>query len=155
MRRASRIRSLWTGWLEAPAAADPFPRKLGSWLLFDWGHEVTGFLTLELAAADGGAGLLFVGSEVPDRAAPADAVIVPVPGKDVWVDVHPRTFRYAYLAGLELRDVPEVELVDEELARQLAPAGSATGGVFGLTPPLERSKAEMTIRRHWVPGDAR
>lgn len=154
LKGAVKMRTPWRSWRQAPAAADRFPRHLGPWLLFDWGSEVTGLLTLELAPADGDAGLLFTGSEIPDRDAPAAAVVIPVPGKGWWIDVRPRTFRYAYLAGLELRRTPEVELVGEELARELEPGAAGPAGVFGVAPPRQRSKAEAKIRRRLRSGDA-
>ncbi len=146
-RRALRFRGFWDGspWRELDAVKKRFSEQ-GSRLYFDWGEEVTGFLTLELADDGGGAGLLYVGTELPAEDPPADALIVPVPGRGVWIDVHPRTFRYAYLVGVPLREAPTVQLLAPEIASRLAPPAPRRG-VFGLEPPRPDTPAEENVRR--------
>lgn len=145
--RARRGRAQWerSPWVDLERLRS-FP-DLGAQAIFDWGEEVTGLLTLDLADDDGAAGLLWVGSDVLEARPPADAIVIPVPGRGEWVDVHARTFRYAYLVGLELRRPPAVRLLEPALAAGLAPPERTLAGVFGVTPPRPDTLAEEKVRR--------
>jgi hypothetical protein len=146
--RARRARSQWddSPWVDLERFRDAFP-QLGARLVVDWGEEVTGVLTLDLATDDGEAGLLWVGSQPPVPAPPADAVVIPVPGRGEWVDVHARRFRYAYLAGVALARPPAVRVLPPELAAALAVPERTHPGVFGITPPRPDTLAEEKVRR--------
>ena len=77
-------------------------RPPGSPVLYDWGREVEGRLTLDVRPGkELGVGLLFTGAEPPDplSAEPSGAVLI-LPGRHDWLDAHPRRFRYALLVGL-------------------------------------------------------
>lgn len=149
LRRAARARPLddTQPWQELGSYERGLPPGLGQWTLFDWGEVVTGYVTLELAGAPYDAGLLHLGREIPDLKKPADALIVPVPGSDLWIDAYPRSFRYAYVAGFDLRRPPAVQLADPEPGRLPEPAFGPHTGVFGLTPPGGMPLAEQDIRR--------
>lgn len=77
-------------------------RPPGSPVLYDWGREVEGYLTLDVPSSkDPGTGLLFLGTEPPDpRRAPYTAPVLVLPGRHDWMDAHPRRFRYALVVGL-------------------------------------------------------
>ena len=140
---AQRVRPQWRAsrWRELEDPKAELPRRLGPWKLFDWGEEVTGHLTLELGQQPGRAGLLLVGSSEPDLQATPDAVILPIPGKTEWTDPFPRTFRYAFLAGLELRRPPAVRRVRETPGRRVE------SGVFGISAERREPPAVEEIRR--------
>ena len=133
-------------WLALEKYEDSFPKEFGAWLLLDWGDTVTGLLSLELASDAGTPGLFHVGTEIPDRAAPAAGLVIPIPGQTHWVDTCPRTFRYVLLAGVEPREVPEVWSVGAGLACQSAPSDAGRPGVFGIAPPRQDSLVEEKIR---------
>jgi hypothetical protein len=77
-------------------------RLPGSPVIYDWGREVEGYLTLDVPPAkEPGTGLLFTGAEPPDpRRVPLTAPILVLPGRHDWMDAHPRRFRYAVVVGL-------------------------------------------------------
>ena len=83
----------------AAGEAGPPP---GSPVLYDWGREVEGHLTLDVPPSkDPGTGLLFMGTEPPDpRRAPLTAPILVLPGRHDWMDALPRRFRYAVVVGM-------------------------------------------------------
>ncbi len=149
---AVRLREPWaeSQWRELDTVKKRELPKLGPRLFFDWGREVTGFLELELASSEAETGLLWFGSEPPEAEPPADAIIIPVPGRGLWADVHPRTFRYVYVVGVELARVPEVWPIAPELASQLAPPDSHEIGVYGLEPLRPDTLAEEEVRRRLV-----
>lgn len=146
--RARRARSSWEAspWVDLERFRDAFPR-LGARVVVDWGEEVTGLLTLDLATDDGEAGLLWVGSQPPVPEPPADAIVIPAPGRGEWIDVYARRFRYAYVAGVALARPPVVRRLDPELADALAAPGRTHPGVFGITPPRPDTLAEERVRR--------
>jgi len=146
-QRARRARSQWeqSSWVDLERFRG-FP-QLGQRVIVDWGEEVTGILTLDLAGDGGEVGLLWVGSDVPAPAPPADAIVIPVPGRGEWVDAYPRRFRYAYLAGVALARPPAARLVEPALAAALAAPERAHSGVFGITPPRPDTLAEEKVRR--------
>lgn len=120
--------------------------ELGARVIFDWGEKVTGALHLELATGGGEPGLLFASAIPPDDCpAPADGLVVPVPGRPSWSDAHVRTFRYVCLVGVDLRKAPEVETVDKATAAAF-PAPGPWPGVLGIDPPRNHTFAEEQIR---------
>jgi hypothetical protein len=131
--------------------------------VFDFGREVTGYLTLELTPDPvQRAGLLYTGvSGVPAvPGARADGAIITIPGRNGWEAACPRRFRYALVVGLAplaARVLPMNESADPGalLARGLGPAGSV--GVLGITPPALRTPVEDEVWRKFqrVPGVAR
>lgn len=153
LRTAKRVRALAEAepWFDLGPFRDNLPRGFGNWMLFDWGEEVTGYLTLEIEAASADAGVLHAGTEIPDPAAPCDALIVRVPGRDLWIDAFPRTFRYAFVAALELSRPPVVLLADPDSARRTNPALERPG-VFGLAPPGGHTLEELEILRRMATG---
>jgi hypothetical protein len=124
--------------------------------LFDWGREVTGYLTLQMPVGEGlRKALLFTGDLPPDplRAHPAGAVLA-MTGRRSWTDAQARRFRYALVIGdrpASARVLP----VDPKRAagRIAAPADIAAGGgrkvvgVFGLKPPPLRTPVQDEIWR--------
>ncbi len=79
-------------------------RPPGSPVLYDWGREVEGYLTLDVPPSkDPGTGLLFLGAKPPDpRRTPYTAPVLVLPGRHDWMDAQPRRFRYAVVMGLAL-----------------------------------------------------
>lgn len=124
--------------------------------LFDWGREVTGFLTLQMPAGEGlRRALLFTGDTPPDplRDHPAGAVLA-MTGRRSWTDAQAKRFRYALVIGdkpLSARVLP----VDPKRSagRIMDPADTAAGGgrkvegVFGLKPLPLRTPVEDEIWR--------
>ncbi|HEX2225324.1 MAG TPA: hypothetical protein VHN15_14080 [Thermoanaerobaculia bacterium] len=132
----------------------------GSRHVFDFGQEVTGYLSLDLPPGEApGMGLLFTGLERPDpmRQAPAAAVLVP-PGSPGWTDARPRRFRYAVVLGLERPVTARVRLVDAARAASLLPTPDQReeDGVLGIDPPPLRTPVEDEVWREFkrVPGVA-
>ncbi len=119
---------------------------IGPQQVFDWGEEVTGFISLDLRSDEGKPGLLYVSTEPPDpKDRPPDAVIIPVSGRRFWEDAHPRRFRYLLLVGTEPYSRIEVDLLDGEEARALAAPADNHRGVFGIEPPRSYSRAEEAV----------
>jgi hypothetical protein len=152
-----------TGPLIPAASARPVPaglgpaevRQAGSPVLYDWGREVTGRLTLGLPPAkELAAGLLFVGSQPPDplRDEPADSVLV-LPGKRDWLDPKVRRFRYVLLVGM-------TRPVSAAMAPEPLPPPrpvAEDGRVFGVEGPPLRTPVEDEVwsELQRVPGVAR
>jgi len=146
-----------------PAARIPPPRipalpasSSRRMALFDWGREVTGYLTLQMPAEDGlRTAIFFTGVHPPDplRDRPAGAVLA-MTGRRSWMDTLPRRFRYALVIGdrpLAARVLP----VDPEKAASLLADGELkVEGVFGIEPPPLRTPVEDEIWRELqrVPG---
>ncbi len=144
LRRAVRLRPMEGDWRELSTRRAL--SQIGVRAIYDWGEELTGVLHLELASDGGEAGLLYVGTESPEnRPPPADALVVPVPGRASWSDAHVRTFRYAYLVGVELREAPEVRRVDGAAAAAAAAPGPWPG-ILGIVPPRAQTLAEEQVR---------
>jgi len=121
-------------------------RPPGSPVLYDWGREVEGRLTLDLPpAGKPGAGLLFLGTEPPDplRVRPAAAILI-MPGRHDWLDAHPRRFRYAVVVGLAR---PASAAVLPEPAQALPPKNPAEMKVFGIEGPPLRTPVEDEVWR--------
>ncbi len=77
-------------------------RPPGSPMLYDWGREVEGYLTLDLPPSnEQGTGLLYMGNEPPDlRSGRFTAPILIQAGRHDWLDAYPRRFRYVVMVGL-------------------------------------------------------
>lgn len=119
---------------------------LGPQQVFDWGAEVTGYLSFDLRSGDSGPGLLYVSAEPPDSARqPPDEVIIPVPGRRFWEDAHPRRFRYVLLVGAEPYSRIEVDLLDGEAGDTVVLRENNHDGVFGIEPPRSYSRVEEKV----------
>ncbi len=119
---------------------------IGPQQVFDWGEEVTGFISLDLRSDEGKPGLLYVSTEPPDaKDQPPDAVIIPVPGRRFWEDAHPRRFRYLLLVGAEPYSRIEVDLLNGEEARALISPEDEPDGLFGIEPPRSYSRVEEAV----------
>lgn len=129
-------------------------RRPGSPVLYDWGREVTGRLTLDVPPVkELGTGLLFVGDQPPDplRDEPADSVLI-LPGRRDWLDSRARRFRYALLVGITR---PAAAAVRPEPLRPSRPVED--GRVFGVEGPPLRTPVEDEVwsELQRVPGVAR
>jgi hypothetical protein len=129
-------------------------------VLFDWGREVVGYLDLAVQRSDRlGMALLYTGLTPPDPLAgpPASSILV-LPGKDRWLDVQPRRFRYALVVGAPGPRGARVLPVDESvLGRFPPPRGTApVRGVLGVAPPPLRTPVEDEVWRELesIPGVA-
>jgi hypothetical protein len=135
-----------------PAASIPLPpvlpvatgRPPGSPVLYDWGREVTGYLTLEVAPSDKmGIALLFTGDQPPDPLrSESDGSILIQPGRHDWMDAHPRRFRYAVILGLlrpatlALLPVSASAMTSTRVIPPPRPDGRERGVLGILAPPL-------------------
>lgn len=140
-QRARSVEGAWHDLTEPRALPELGPR-----VIFDWGEEITGVLHLELATDGGEPGLLFAAPMPPDDCpAPADGLVVPVPGRGSWSDAFVRTFRYICLVGVDLREAPEVEVAGPAAATA-PPSPGPWPGIFGVQPPRDHTYAEEQIR---------
>ena len=130
----------------APRVPAAQVRPLGSFLLYDWGREVEGYLTLDVPPSkDPGTGLLFTGTEPPDpRRAPLTAPVLILPGRHDWMDAHPRRFRYAVVVGLAQPATAEVASVLPAPARPVSRDPEETK-VFGVEGPPLRTPVEDEV----------
>ena len=116
-------------------------RPPGSPVLYDWGREVEGRLTLDLPPArEMQVALLFTGAEIPDplHDSPAASVLI-LPGRHDWLDALPRRFRYAVLVGLRR---PAAAAVLPAPARTVR---KEVMKVFGLPGPPLRTPVEDEV----------
>jgi hypothetical protein len=111
--------------------------------LVDFGKPVEGFLELRYAG-EGGA-LLFISEglrpPLPQESRPA-AVVVRVPGSDVWHDAVGRRVRYVLSVG-------ESRLVGARLIAGAATQPLPSAGLMGIQPPPLRSPVEDKLRREF------
>jgi hypothetical protein len=124
--------------------------------LFDWGQEVTGYLTLQMPAGEGlRKALLFTGDEPPDplRDHPAGAVLA-MTGRRSWTDAQARRFRYALVIGDRPASARVLPVEPKRSAGRIVdPADTTAGGgrkiegVFGLKPPSLRTPVQDEIWR--------
>lgn len=145
-----RDRSLRLPWraLEPEGVRVSEHRDRAGVILFDWGRELTGYLTLEHRSGGGRpAGLLRVGTELPevDLSRP-HARVLTVSGGDVWRDELPRRFRYALVLGADSVVAARVAPVAAELLDRL-PAPVPERGLFGLASPRLGTPVENEVRR--------
>ena len=121
--------------------------SVGPLRLYDFGKRVTGFLHFPLSGSEEASALAWYGNTPPDpMARPADAVFLFLPGQRHYRDLHPRSFRYVLLVGVEPAARPQVREVGPALAERLAPPPLATG-VLGIRPPVATSRAEELVWR--------
>jgi hypothetical protein len=121
--------------------------------LFDWGREVTGYLTLQMPVGEGlRKALLFTGDVPPDplRDRPAGAVLA-MTGRRSWTDAQAKRFRYALVIG-DRPATARVLPVDPKQAAgrtvgSVAGGGRPVEGVFGLEPPPLRTPVQDEIWR--------
>src|SRR6185503_8166400 len=116
-------------------------RRPRSPVLYNWGREVGGRLTLDLRPADRrGSALRFTGAVRPDplRAKPAGSVLI-LPGRHDWLDARPRRFRYVLLVGLVRQATAAV------LPGPARPVRAEVMRVFGLTGPPLRTPVEDEV----------
>ncbi|MGH9465025.1 MAG: hypothetical protein ACRD0X_05225, partial [Thermoanaerobaculia bacterium] len=143
---------------DGPWQPAPRPRStasLGPWVVFDWGAEVVGFLSIGFKAGEDAVhGLLWTASESPasprgvdPRIDPYDAVILGTPGRSWWTDVRPRRFRAVYVLGLDEVSVAEVYPVDTAGAAVLLEAPPRPAGPWGLEPPRLVTAVEHEVWR--------
>jgi hypothetical protein len=132
-----------------PAASAETAKVPGSPVLYDWGREVAGYLTLEVRPAETqAAALLFTGNEPPDPLRERPASILVQPGRRDWMDSRPRRFRYAVLVGLAPPAAVTVLPVPPGMVPPHdpeAPQTPETSGVFGIAPPPLRTPVEHEV----------
>lgn len=120
--------------------------------LFDWGGEVTGYLTLQMPVGEGlRKALLFVGDRPPDplRDHPAGAVLA-MTGRRSWTDAQVRRFRYALVIGDRPASARVLPVDPKWAAARLkdsAGGGKKLEGVFGLKPLPLRTPVQDEIWR--------
>lgn len=124
--------------------------------LFDWGREVTGYLTLQMPAGEGlRKALLFTGDQPPDplRDRPAGAVLA-MTGRRSWTDAQARRFRYVLVIGDRPASARVLPVEPKRSAGRIVdPADTTAGGgrkvegVFGLQPPPLRTPVQDEIWR--------
>ena len=121
-------------------------RPPGSPVLYDWGREVTGYLSLELKPATAEPemekALLFTGDSPPDPLGANAASILMPAGRHSWLDARPRRFRYALILGLAPPAALSVLPVAD--AAVPPPAGEPRG-VLGIVPPPLRTPVEDEV----------
>jgi hypothetical protein len=147
--------------LKRPDRSSP---GLGSWITFDFGREVTGYLAFrfpgEAETDRNPLGLIFVGDEPPDAEnRRPDAYLVGMVGQRVWLDSEPRQFRYVTFVGLVEASGVEVYPVDSASAAELideAGAAQYQVGAFGLRSTRLRTPLENEVwsEFHGFPGTA-
>lgn len=147
-----------TGAPVPPATSIPLPpvlpvetgRPPGSPILYDWGREVTGYLTLEVAPSDKmGIALLFTGDQPPDplRSEPDGSILIQ-PGRHDWMDARPRRFRYAVLLGLLRPTTLALLPVPSTSVAPAVPPPRRDGtekGVLGILAPPLRTPVEDEV----------
>lgn len=121
-------------------------RPPGSPVLYDWGREVEGYLTLDVPPSkDPGTGLLFTGAEPPDpRRATFTAPVLVLPGRHDWMDAQPRRFRYAVVVGLAQSARPARASVLPAPARPMSKDPEEME-VFGIEGPRLRTPVEDEV----------
>jgi len=136
---------------QPPVLAAPAGRPPGSPVLYDWGREMTGYVSLELAPATQATdpaemqkALLFTGDSPPDplRSSPSASILI-APGRRVWLDARPRRFRYALILGM----VPPASLTVVPVPETAVPPPAARDekGVLGIVPPPLRTPVEDEV----------
>jgi hypothetical protein len=141
-----------------PPANGPFrlSSRPGAPVLWDWGREVSGYLSLKMPPGGSlGMGLVFLGDAPPEprRDRPSGSILV-VPGERSWIDARPRRFRYALVVGMERPLTVSVLPVDPRKAGDLLAQDGVEKGVFGIDPPPLRTPVEDEVWRKLqrVPG---
>ncbi len=136
---------------QPPVLPAPAGRPPGSPVLYDWGREVTGYVSLELTGtvpvadpAEMRKALLFTGDSPPDplRSSPTASILM-APGRRDWLDARPRRFRYALILGL----VPPASMavLPVQAGGVPPPAARDNRGVLGIVPPPLRTPVEDEV----------
>ncbi len=121
--------------------------------LFDWGREVTGYLSLDVRASPQmQVGLLYASSNAPPdpQRDPATVVLV-LPGKRGWTSALPGRFRYVLIVGIERPQAARVQPLTSDADPEIFPSwlpdrGTPDApGVFGVEPPELRTPIENEI----------
>lgn len=126
-------------------------------VLFDWGREVTGYLTLQMPGGEGlRKALLYVGNDPPDplQDRPNGAVL-DMTGRRSWMDAGLRRFRYALVIGDRPLAARVLPVDPKRIAGLLVEENRAKPeGVFGIEPPPLRTPVQDEIWRELqrVPG---
>jgi len=122
---------------------------LGPVVLFDWGREVTGYLTLDHGRRGRRPpGLLRVGRQPPiARLRGPDATVVTLTGGNTWQDGLPRRFRYALVLGVDSVVGAWVDPVHPEVLDRLPAPPPPPAGLFGLEPPRSVTPVENEVGR--------
>ena len=110
----------------------------GGPVLYDWGREVTGYLTVTVPPSQGmGAALLFAGDQPPRPllSKPSGSILIQ-PGRRDWLDARPRRFRYVTIVGL---------VRPAAVAVLPVPASAMAGMVAGISPPAGDAKGVLGI----------
>lgn len=153
-RNNRKIQKLREGPKQSESPVKNPPRRL-----FDWGREVTGYVSLDVTTSTRiQAGLLYLSSAAPPdpQRDPAATVLV-LPGKRGWTSALPGRFRYALFVGIERPQAARVQpLADPKLFTTLRGAAPDGSGVFGIDPPELRTPIENEIwgELESVPGVA-
>lgn len=133
------------------------PGELRTAMLFDWGREVTGYLSLQVPGApqetEVRTGLVLTGDKPPDPWREASEPVLIVPGRRAWMAAAPRRFRYALVLGLDQRPLT-ARVFPLELGIRVEEAVRRVEGVFGVEPPPLRTPVEDEVWRKLqrVPG---
>jgi hypothetical protein len=115
---------------------------------FDFGREVTGYLTLAVRDAETATGLLRFGSAPSRRSGWApDEVAIVVPHRGSWQDAVPRTFRYVEVAGLDHILSASLLPLDPTWLDRLVPPRRLTGPLGIEGPPVRLPITDAIWRR--------
>jgi hypothetical protein len=126
-----------SGWLRQPRSDERRPGR-GPLVEFDFGREVTGYLTLAVRGRETAAGLLRFGDRPLARGGfLPDAIAITIAERGSWQAARPRRFRYVAVAGLDGVVSAAVLVVDPERT-SIAPSTPAAPGLLGITPPPRR-----------------
>jgi hypothetical protein len=122
---------------------------LGSWVTFDFGRTMTGYLALEYPIEDSSIGLIYLGEDEPDPAvSPPDSVMAGLEGGWLWSDALPHRFRFATVL---VRDGAVtgamVYPTHPKKSADLIPNQEVSRGVFGLRSEGLRTPLENEFRR--------
>ncbi len=115
--------------------------------LFDWGREVTGYMSIQTPPAfELQAGLLFTGDKPPDplKDRPVGSVLL-LPREQIWRAARPGRFRYALVVGLVGPSGAAMQPVDPAFLARRLPKPHPPEGVFGITPPPLRTPVEDKV----------
>jgi hypothetical protein len=148
-RRARRYRlPVDSGaWVHLPAS-DQRRAPLGPLVEFDFGREVTGYLTLAARDSRTATGLLRFGATPSRRSGWApDAVVITVPHRGSWQDAIPRRFRYVEVAGLDRVLSASLLPVDPAWLERLVPPRQPAGPLGIQGPPVRLPIADAVWRR--------
>jgi len=117
---------------------------LGTWVTFDFGYEVSGFINLSLARRGGARGMFWVSADsIPEpRSTRSSGHFLALVGQGSWTDAVPRRFRYVTVVSLSEIAGGRAFVLDPDLQADVELAASRRLGVLGLEPPTLGSPAE-------------